>query len=120
MLSNISQEQIKSINTLLDKTKSLDISDLNDLFSMTATDSITLNKEVLNKFNTTEVNGVVGFFREFGVGPFLAIKVDENNFIYRDNEKAYLVDCGTQLKSETNLKDYSNLILKVHSNLGIE
>ena len=77
-------------------------------------------KEVLNKFNTTEVNGVVGFFREFGVGPFLAIKVDENNFIYRDNEKAYLVDCGTQLKSETNLRDYSNLILKVHSNLGIE
>ena len=29
----ISQEQIKNINTLLDKTKSLDISDLNDLFS---------------------------------------------------------------------------------------
>ena len=30
---SISQEQIKNINTLLDKTKSLDISDLNDLFS---------------------------------------------------------------------------------------
>lgn len=40
--------------------------------------------------------------------------------VHRDNEKAYLVDCGTQLKSETNLRDHSNLILKVHSNLGIE
>ena len=40
--------------------------------------------------------------------------------VHRDSEKAYLVDCWTQLKSETNLRDYSNLILKVHSNKGIE
>lgn len=77
-------------------------------------------RDVINKFNTSEVGSFVGFFREFEAGPYFAIKADENNFIFRDKEKAYLVDVNTQLKVETNIKEYNTLLDKTQTKLGIK
>ena len=77
-------------------------------------------RDVINKFNTSEVGSFVGFFREFEAGPYFAIKADGNNFIFRDKEKAYLVDVNTQLKVETNIKEYNTLLDKTQTKLGIK